>query len=163
MIDYVAFYLNTSTQVVPIECVEIQHPSFPQPFRFVKDEFGGGSTVLQGQTYEYKPMRIDRSNVTNDLDQKFSLTLEDLDDVLFSTLNAIPFESTVNPTFKYFIFRSDDLDEPLAEMQTLDIASFSKDSTGLLTFDAEAPVLNNAKTGQVYTVEDYPLLQGAQQ
>lgn len=160
MTDYVSFYLNNTNDPIPFECIEMDHPSFATPYRFVMNAADG--VRAGGNWYEYKPMQIEKSNVTNDLDQKFSITLEDLDDKLFSAFNAIPFDSDVSPSFRYRMFREDMLDEALIEVQTLEVASFSKDAQGLLTFDAEAPVLNSSKTGKVYSVEDYPLLQGVQ-
>ena len=45
-------------------------------------------------------------------------------------------------------------------MQKLEIASLSKDGSGLATFEAQAPELNSVKTGRIYTLDDYPLLRG---
>ncbi|WP_038349518.1 DUF1833 family protein, partial [Acinetobacter baumannii] len=41
MPDYTSFFLNSSSGVVPMECVEISHPDFIEPFRFVKNDTEG--------------------------------------------------------------------------------------------------------------------------
>lgn len=107
-------------------------------------------------------MSIKRSNVTNDLEQKLSITLADMEDELMNAIENIRSSSSsrVKPKIVFKIYRDDDLSAPMIEMQTLEIPTISKDSTGLVTFDAQAPELNSVKTGKLYTFEDYPLLKG---
>lgn len=161
MPDYTSFYLNNSGGVVPLECVEISHPSFPKVFRYVKNDTDG--IVAAGQSYVYQPMSIKRNNVTNDLEQTLALTLADMDDELAKAVAGIHASafSHVKPECVFKIFRDDDLSEPMTQLQTLEIPTISKDSTGLVTFDAKAPELNSVKTGRTYSIEDYPLLRRA--
>ncbi len=161
MAEYAAFYLNRSSEVRPIECVEISHPSFPKVFRYVRNSVKG--VTAQGENYVYQPMSIKRNNVSNDLDQKLSLTLADMDDELSQALDGIHYSPypRVKPQCVFKMFRSDELEFPVRQMQTLEIPTASKDDTGLVTFDAKAPQLNSVKTGQTYTIEDFPLLRRA--
>jgi len=161
MADYTSFYLNSSSGVVPLECIEISHPSFSKVFRYVKNDSDG--IVAEGQNYVYQPMSIKRNNVSNDLEQTLSLTIADMDDELALAVSAIR-ESvypTVKPECKFKLFRDDDLTSPMTQLQTLEIPTISKDSSGLVTFDAQAPQLNSVKTGRTYSIEDYPLLRRA--
>lgn len=161
MADYTSFYLNASSGVVPLECIEISHPSFSKVFRYVKNDSDG--IVAEGQNYVYQPMSIKRNNVSNDLEQTLSLTIADMDDELALAVSAIR-ESvypTVKPECKFKLFRDDDLTSPMTQLQTLEIPTISKDSSGLVTFDAQAPQLNSVKTGRTYSIEDYPLLRRA--
>ncbi|OTG78416.1 hypothetical protein B9T31_17605, partial [Acinetobacter sp. ANC 4558] len=66
----------------------------------------------------------------------------------------------VKPKLVFKMYRDDDLSAPMNEIQTLEIATISGDSTGLVTFEAQAPELNAVKTGRLFTFEDYPLLRG---
>ena len=160
MTDYTAFFLNNSGGVVQLECLEISHPSFPKVFRYMRNDEDG--MQIGGYFYQYQPMSIKRSNVTNDLEQKLSITLADMEDELMNAVNNIRSSSSprVKPKIVFKIYRDDDLSAPMIEMQTLEIPTISKDSTGLVTFDAQAPELNAVKTGRLYTFEDYPLLKG---
>lgn len=160
MSDYTSFFLNSGAGVVPLECIEIDHPSFTEAFHYVRNDTSG--VVAGGKSYLYQPLSIQRSNVTNDLDQAMSITLADMQDELMQAIVAVRSSSyaTTRPTFKYRVFRDDDLTEPMVELQTLEIASISKDSSGLATFDATAPELNSVATGAVYTFEQFPLLRG---
>lgn len=160
MADYTAFFLDSTAGVIALECIEISHPSFSQTFRYVRNDVDG--MTAEGHVFEYQPMSIKRSNVSNDLDQKMSLTIADMEDDLSIAIRSIRDTeyAKIPPSFKFKLFRDDDLTRPMIELQTLEITSMSKDSSGLVTFDAQAPELNSVRTGLVYSIEDFPLLRG---
>lgn len=152
--------------MVPLECVEISHPDFTEPFRFVKNDTEG--VVVKHESagtdvqYEYQPMSIQRSTVTNDLDQKLSLTIGDVEDELIKSVVSARQGTNwkVRPTVKWRLYRDDYLTEPMVSLQTLEVASMSKDGSGNCTFDAQAPELNSVRTGEIYDLERFPLLRG---
>ena len=155
--DYTSFFLNNHGGAVILECLEITHPSFNEPARFIKNDTDG--VIAEGQSYEYQPMSIKRNNVSNDLEQQLSITLADMEDHFFKqVINTM--DSNTRPSVVFKLFSDQDLEMPLMTMQKLEIASLSKDSAGLATFDAQAPELNSVKTGRIYTLEDFPLLRG---
>ncbi|MDN5644388.1 MAG: DUF1833 domain-containing protein [Acinetobacter sp.] len=157
MDDYTSFFLNNHGGAVVLECLEITHPSFNEPARFIKNDTDG--VIAEGQSYEYQPMSIMRNNVSNDLEQQLSITLADMEDHFFKqVINTM--DSNTRPSVVFKLFSDQDLEMPLMTMQKLEIASLSKDSAGLATFDAQAPELNSVKTGRIYTLEDFPLLRG---
>ena len=157
MTDYTSFFLNNHGGAVVLECLEITHPSFNEPARFIKNDTDG--VIAEGQSYEYQPMSIKRNNVSNDLEQQLSITLADMEDHFFKqVINTM--DSNTRPSVVFKLFSDQDLEMPLMTMQKLEIASLSKDSAGLATFDAQAPELNSVKTGRIYTLEDFPLLRG---
>lgn len=157
---YAAFYLDAPGSIVQLECIEISHPSFSQVYRYVKNDEDG--VIADGSAYTYEPMSIKRNNVTNDLEQTVSITFADLKDELVNAVKLIQKSEwpLVRPKFVMKTFRDDDLSEPMVQLQTLEVAAVSKDSTGLVTFDAQAPELNSVKTGLIYNFVDYPLLRG---
>lgn len=157
MDDYTSFFLNNHGGAVILECLEITHSTFTEPARFVKNDTDG--VIAEGQSYEYQPMSIKRNNVSNDLEQQLSITLADMEDHFFKqVINTM--DSNTRPSVVFKLFSDQDLVTPLMTMQKLEIASLSKDSAGLATFDAQAPELNSVKTGRIYTLEDFPLLRG---
>lgn len=157
MDDYTSFFLNNHGGAVILECLEITHSTFTEPTRFVKNDTNG--VIAEGQSYEYQPMSIKRNNVSNDLEQQLSITLADMEDHFFKqVINTM--DSNTRPSVVFKLFSDQDLETPLMTMQKLEIASLSKDSAGLATFDAQAPELNSVKTGRIYTLEDFPLLRG---
>lgn len=143
-----------------LECIEISHPSFSQVYRYVRNDEDG--VIAGGSTYLYQPMSIKRNNVTNDLEQTTSITFADMNDSLADAIKGIQKSQRPRerPKFALKIFRDDDLGQPMEQLQTLEIPTISKDSEGLMTFDAQAPELNSVKTGLLYTFKDYPLLRG---
>ena len=155
--DYTSFFLNNHGGAVILECLEITHSTFTEPTRFVKNDTNG--VIAEGLHYEYQPMSIKRNNVSNDLEQQLSITLADMEDHFFKqVINTM--DSNTRPSVVFKLFSDQDLVTPLMTMQKLEIASLSKDSAGLATFDAQAPELNSVKTGRIYTLEDFPLLRG---
>ena len=157
MDDYTSFFLNNHGGAVILECLEITHSTFTEPTRFVKNDTNG--VIAEGLHYEYQPMSIKRNNVSNDLEQQLSITLADMEDHFFKqVINTM--DSNTRPSVVFKLFSDQDLVTPLMTMQKLEIASLSKDSAGLATFDAQAPELNSVKTGRIYTLEDFPLLRG---
>ena len=161
MPDYVSFFLNAYGGVVPLECIEISHPSFSKVYRYVKNDTEG--ITASGLAYQYQPMSIKRNNVTNDLDQTLSLTLADMEDELMNEVKNIRSSAhgKVRPECSFRIYRDDDLTEPMVSMPSLEIPSVSKDASGLVTFDAQATQLNNVGTGRNFTIEEFPLLRRA--
>ncbi|OTG85521.1 hypothetical protein B9T31_12075 [Acinetobacter sp. ANC 4558] len=158
--DYTSFFLNSSGGVVQLECIEISHPSFTKTFRYVRNDEDG--VKIGKDVYQYQPMSIKRANVTNDLEQRLSITLADMEDEFSDAIDNILLStsSRVKPKLVFKMYRDDDLSAPMNEIQTLEIATISGDSTGLVTFEAQAPELNAIKTGRLFTFEDYPLLRG---
>lgn len=152
--------------MVPLECVEISHPDFTEPFRFVKNDTEGVTVKHESTgadiTYNYQPMSIQRSTVNNDLDQKLNLTIADVDDALIKSVVSARLGTNwkVRPSVRWRLYRDDDLTAPMVSLQTLEIATLSKDNSGNCTFDAQAPELNSVKTGEIYSLERFPLLRG---
>lgn len=165
MSDYVAFFLNTQSSVIALDCIEISHPSFASTLYFVRNVPDGIVLIHEDNLshyYTYQPMKIDRSNVSNDLEQTMQITLADLDDSFINAIKNIRHSAypRVKPKIKYRLYRDDDLSSPVMSLQTLEIANVSKDKSGNVSFEAKAPELNSVKTGKTYGVEDFPMLRG---
>ena len=162
MSDYTSFFLNAKGGLINLECIEISHSSFAQPFRYVRNDTSGITVTHEDDLdyfYEYQLFGVERSNVTNDIDQVMSITFADSDDALLQAMQNIT--TNERPAFKYRSYRDDDLTAPMVVIQTLEIASMSKDAKGFVTFEAKAPELNSVKTGDTYTFDRFPLLRGA--
>lgn len=161
MTDYVSFFLNAQGGIVQLDCIEIMHSSFPKVFRYVRNDTSGITVKHEDGIdyfYDFQQIEIGRNNIANDLDQIFNITIADYDDALIQAYVGLT--DNVPPTFKYRVYRDDDLTSPMLTIQTLDIVSMNKDSTGLVTFDAQAPELNSVKTGDSYSLERFPMLRG---
>lgn len=161
MSNYTSFFLNAKGGLIQLECIEISHSSFEKPFRYVRNDTSGITVTHEDgldYTYEYQVLEIQRSNVTNDIDQVMNITFADADDTFTKAMQNIT--TTERPSFKYRSYRDDDLTAPMVIIQTLEITSMNKDGSGYITFEAKAPELNSVKTGEIYTLDRYPLLRG---
>lgn len=161
MSDYTSFFLNAKGGLINLECIEISHSNFIKPFRYVRNDTSGITVTHEdGQNYfyEYQLFEVQRSNVTNDIDQVMSITFADTDDALLNAMKNIT--TNERPVFKYRSYRDDDLTVPMVVIQALEIASMSKNAQGFVTFEARAPELNSAKTGVTYTLDRFPSLRG---
>lgn len=162
--SYAEFFLNSKSSVVQLELLEISHPNFTKVYRIVRNAVKGITVKLEtGDTasFDYYPMRIENNGTKDDLDQSFTITLGDLGEVLPKELDSVASAQgyNVKPVVTYRTYRSDDLTRPLFGPVLLEVESFAFNREGS-TFTAKAPSLNVNKTGELYTLERFPMLRG---
>ena|ERR1017187_1484420 len=164
MPSYNDFFLNSTIDVAELETFEISHPNFTKVYRVVRNCVGGLTAKLETgatTTFDYYPVDIVSSSSTNDLDQKMTITMGDLGQVL-----PIEFDSVATadgfrtkPTVLYRLYRSDDLSGPMLGPFTMEVVTFSFKRQGC-TFEAQAPSLNLSQTGESYSIARFPMLAG---
>lgn len=164
MSAYSDFFLNCKSSVVQLELLEISHPNFTKIYRLVRNATNGVLVKLEDTlqyTFEYCPLRITATNEQDDLDQIFKIQLGDLGEIIPMELAAVANADgfRIKPILKYRTYRSDDLNNILYGPIILEVTSFTFNREGCL-FDAKAPSLNIAKTGEIYTLERFPMLRG---
>ena len=165
MPDYTSFYLNSAGSVVRIECFELSHPNFTKVYRVVRNVTAGITLNHENgllYAYDYCPLKIERSNTTDDLDEGLSIGMGLLGDELpqeFDRVNAGVYSHIV-PVLKYRVYRSDDLTAPMFGPSILEVRGCSFDDAGQASFEATAPRLNTTKTGEIYTFSRFPMLRG---
>lgn len=164
MSAYSEFFLKSKSSVVQLELVEISHSKFTKVYRVVRNAVGGITVTLETgstATFDYYPLRIENNGTRDDLDQSFTFTLGDLGEVLPKELDAVASGSGFGekPKVVYRTYRSDDLTVPLFGPVLLEVESFAFNREGS-SFTAKAPSLNINKTGELYTLERFPMLRG---
>lgn len=169
--DYAGFFLNSKSTVVQLETVEISHPNFTQVYYCVRNGNRAGMdlTLETGgvRHFDYYPMKITSNGSRDDLDYGLSISFGDLGEVIPKELDAVsivdPDDMTqgfaVKPIIRYRTYRSDILTEPLFGPIELEVVTFSFTKEGA-TFDATAPKLNLSSTGEVYSIDRFPMLRG---
>jgi hypothetical protein len=163
MSDYSEFFLNCNSNVVELELVEISHPNFTQDYRLVRNAIAGVTVTLEDLTqkaFEYYPLEIVRANSSDDLDQVFKVQLGDVGEVVPNELKAVFVADGfgTRPQFIYRTYRSDDLTKPLYGPLYFEITNLSTKQG--CAFEAAAPRKNSSVTGEIYTVERFPMLAG---
>lgn len=164
MSNYTEFFLNSRSNVVQLECLEISHPSFSKVYRIVRNATNGVSVRYEnGVVYphDYYPLKITSIGSRGDLDQGFKITMGDLGELIPSEIDRVISANTfgLKPSVKYRTFRSDDLNTVMFGPLILEIKTFTFTKEGAM-FEAKAPTLNNNGTGELYRIDRFPGLRG---
>tara|TARA_R110000851_G_C12981654_1_gene556410 strand:- start:215 stop:715 length:501 start_codon:yes stop_codon:yes gene_type:complete len=142
------------------QCIKIYHPDFTKIYYLVANSVDLIATLpdLSVVTFEKSNIVIDSSSTSNDLDQKSSFTLPDVNNILDDEMSRIVVsENMVNPTITYYIYHSDFLDAPV-EFVEYDIDTVSQ-KKGTFTIDSGVPDLNADETGAIFSYSDWPMLR----
>ncbi len=177
---YSDYYFNSAQAVVEIDCIEIQHFRFnPTVFRLTRnaqlhelstfDDEGnakrGVIVMHEGAVgpfeYEYVPMKIERIGVGTDMEQALRVTFGDVGEILPAQLELVDTfnANTAKPIVRYRAYRSDDLSAPLTTVPSVHEMKRVTFNRQGCAFEAIAPYLNVARTGQLYTIQDYPTMK----
>lgn len=168
-VDYAQFFLASPPDIVELECLELFHTNFTQEFRICRN-CDINSTIQVTQTagfftgdrvYTYYPVSVDRANSTTDLDQNITLTFGDLGTLLPAQMDSVSAEAGFNkkPILVYRTYRSDDLTQELFGPLTLEVRSISFNRSGCV-IEAKAPLANKSRSGEIYTRNRFPMLEG---
>ena len=164
MSRYTEFFLNSKSSVVQLETLEVSHPDFTKTYRVVRNAVEGVTLTLENgnsATFDYYPLQIENAGVRDDLDQSIKINLGDLGEVLPKELDKVSSNDGfgTKPIVIYRTYRSDDLSRPLFGPVTLEVSTFAFNREGS-TFEAKAPSLNINKTGEIYSLDRFPMLRG---
>lgn len=164
MSKYAEFFLNSKSSVVQLETLEIIHPNFTKTYRVVRNAVEGVTVTLENgnsATFDYYPLQIENAGVRDDLDQSIKINLGDLGEVLPKELDEVSSNDGfgIKPIVIYRTYRSDDLSRPLFGPVTLEVSAFAFNREGS-AFEAKAPSLNINKTGEIYSLDRFPMLRG---
>ena len=164
MSAYASFFLNSSSSIVHLELLEISHPNFSQVYRIVRNAMNGVTVTHEDTTvhdYTYYPLKLTPVAASDDLDQVMQVQFGDLGQILPMELDNVAAANAFNikPTMKYRVYRSDDLSVPLYGPLQFEITILPFKSDGV-TFEARAPRLNQLGTGELYSLDRFPMLAG---
>jgi hypothetical protein len=164
MSNYSEYFLNSKSNVIQLELIEISHSAFTKVYRIVRNATAGVTVKLEDNTtesFDYYPLSITPIAANDDLDQSLKISLGDLGEVLPKELDAVSSATGFleKPVVKYRIYRSDDLQNVLVGPLILEVKTFSFSREGS-TFEAKAPSVNINKTGEIYKIDRFPMLRG---
>jgi hypothetical protein len=163
MSDPVEFFFGSRKSVVERETLEISHPDFSDRFLFVQGNRDLTATLETGEvvTFQRMPMRIRKMASRGDLDYGIGVDLGDLGDRLPDEIDRVRVAGTlrIRPIVIYRAYRSDDLASPMIGPLRLEAQAIARTREGA-SFDAGAPYLNLSKTGELYTLDRFPMLRG---
>lgn len=164
MSDYVGFFLNSRSDVIQFETLQISHQFFTKRYDVVMNATNGLTVTLETAevvNFEYYPLRISNMGTRENLDFGIKVDFGDLGEIIPEEIDAIHETDGFGfkPLIVYRTYRSDDLTSPLYGPLVLEATSFSFTREGS-TFEAKAPSLNINSTGEIYDLERFPMLRG---
>lgn len=162
--SYQQFFFNSKSSVISFECVELSHPNFSQHYYIVRNAVAGLTVTHEDSTthtYTYYPVRIEQHDTTGDLDNGFTFTFGDLGTIIPAELDRVANANgfATLPTIKYRLYRSDDLTAPMLGPVQLQGKTFTLTKDGA-AIEATALQVNLNGTGEVYTLDRFPMLKG---
>lgn len=165
MSQYSEFFFNSASNIVALETLQISHPSFSKTYYIVRNAINGITAYLEDGvtmvTFDYYPLQIKQTGATDDLDQTMQIDLGDLGEIVPMEIDRAFAAGTMTtkPTLVYRVYRSDDLTAPMDGPFRFEITSIGSQG-GSSSFTAEAPRLNSSRTGEIYTIDRFPMLAG---
>lgn len=163
--DLASYFLDSTMDIVQLELLEFSHPNFSQTYRIVRNAREGVTVDLSpeelGVQFDFYPTQVSTINSSDDLDSSLSIQFGDLGEVLPDEMDNLARRMgfLTKPTIRYWVYRSDDLTQPIFGPVLLEAGSMDFGADGA-QFNAEAPQLNINKTGEIYKLERFPMLRG---
>lgn len=141
--------------------VEITHPSLSKRYLLVRGTEPLTATLETGETVTFEPTAMEAKGAANnnDMDQRASFTLPDVDNQLDDELDRIDPADPTLPVVTYRRFISTDLSYPADGPVAYELQAVSQEK-GLFTMDTGVPMLNQRGTGLLMTPSEIPLLRG---
>lgn len=167
MATFEEFFLSRKSNVARLELLEITHPSFSKVYRIVRNAMSGVTVDLPapdneaGVLFEFYPVRLQRGGQNGTMDNTLNITFGDLSDVIPQEIDRIIAADTFNiaPKVRYWAYRSDDLTTPIYGPVNFEVTSLPYTKEGF-SASASAPQISNTGTGEIYTLERFPMLRG---
>jgi hypothetical protein len=165
MSAYAEYFLNSRSSIVQLELIELTHPNFTQDYRIVRNHRDGVIVDLSEDElavpFLYYPASVEQLGARDDLDAAIRINLGDVGETVPLEIDAVADAGgfMTKPSVRYWAYRSDDLTAPIYGPLTLEVPSFNLTGEGA-SFEARAPALNSAKTGERLTLDRFPMQRG---
>lgn len=162
---YSEYFLNSRSNIVQLELVEVTHPNFTQPYRIVRNHAEGVTVDLSDDElaveFDYYPARVEQLGARDDLEAAIRIDLGDLGEILPQEIDAVAEAGgfMTKPSVRYWTFRSDQLDAPIYGPLNLEVPALNFTEEGA-SMEARAPQLNANKTGERLTLDRFPMQRG---
>lgn len=163
MSQYSQFFLNSKSSIVLVECVELIHPGFSRTHRVVRNVTAGVTVTHENSlmyAYTYYPLKIRQKGSLDDLDFGIEIEFGDLDGLLQAEIATLSdFGLDEKPICKFRQYRSDNYSLPIYGPLILEVNELAFTKEGA-QFEAVAPFRNVSSTGELYTLNRFPMLRG---
>lgn len=143
------------------ETIIISHSKISKTHYLVFDSAPLAAKLITGEEVTFLPANISATNAqnSNDLDQQASFTIGDENNELDDELDRIPLGDKEDIIVGYGVYVSTGLDAP-AEFIEYTVKAIPQ-KLGTFTLQCGAPNLNQNETGEVFSLDRFPMLRGA--
>ena len=143
------------------ETIFIKHSKISATRYFVFNNVPLTANLSTGELVTFLPASVSASNAqnSNDLDQQASFTIADPDSELDDELDLIPLGDEEPIVIGYGVYVSTSLSAPAEFIEYEEKAIPQK--LGVFTIQCGAPDLNADQTGEVMTLDRFPMLRSA--
>lgn len=158
------YFFASKPAVVRIQLLEISHPNFDTTYRLCRNPTKGLFVTHEDATlreYLYMPMQIRTMGSAGNLNQELEVTFGDLGTILAEQLQNVRRNNGMQtkPLIVYREYASSDLTAPMFGPFTLNVNNITFNKTGAV-FTAKPAAFNLGRTGEVYDLGRFPMLQG---
>lgn len=144
-----------------LDAITLNHSAWSEPFHFTRNFVPGGSFTYDGVTYRYLPILLSRAGQDGNLNQTWTITLQDLNTEVQEAEALIPLDSDEFPTVEIRTFEYDKRDSSVILIEGPYITNcegLSYDSKGA-SLKAAAERVNINGTGFKMTPDRYPTIR----
>jgi len=162
MSDYSEFFLNTQSNIVAYELLEISHPDFSRTYRMIRNDTISLTVTIDALpvVFRHYPMSILQLGADDNLDYGIAVEVIDVGNVFAYEFTRVNKTSLSEPvSVKYYVFRSDDLVNPIVGPYDL-LATSVVIQPDSVSFKAKSIAANISSTGSRYSLRDFPVMKG---
>lgn len=157
------FFASAPPRLRSIVVLAISHSAMTRTYYLWRESSGESVTLESGAVVQPEPANFTESlaGSPGNLDQVFSISLSTLGqagETFRAELRRIPLLSTELLKMQYMEYRSDQLALGPGASVALQVESISYD-TGSATFTAVSPRLKSNRTGEIYSLRQFPMLR----
>lgn len=157
------FHLANQSSIY-IECIEVHHPLWAEPIRYVSNVYNGVTVKHQTGSsqyfYPFGQFVLKLGSDKDDLNQSMDIIIGDLGLEIPKLLKQLKLSNNkIRPKLTYRVYLHDNLNFPLKVIDNLEITSSSRDHQGT-TFKAESEKINSNGSGLIYNVLNFETLKG---
>lgn len=146
---------------IQLDAVTLRHSVWPDALRFTRNYVPGGTFTYEGETYQYLPMLLTRAGQDGNLNQRWSITLQDLNTEVQAYESMIPLDNDERPTVEIRTFEYDKRDGSVVLLEgpyVTDTEGINYDSVGA-AITANAEKININGTGIKMTPDRFATLR----
>lgn len=149
---------------VELEGISVSHSAWPSVQHFTGSIHPGFTATLETAevvNYQYLPIKLNRAAQESNLAQRFSITFQDLNQIIAPLVDLIPLNSTERPQIliRSFVYNGGSVSTLADGPYRLQVADSVFTPEGFKV-TATPRNVNSTGTGRRMTLERFPMLRG---